>query len=428
LELSYPCLISAAERLIKPIKSKDFDPTAMSSEKLETWKLGDLGLSKNEVGLSGSPTWVAGIAETRTERAHEMIDGSDPKNAVHRILKIIRERPLKADEPMVPTFIVKGDRQFWCFVEQFQGRIRTVSLEMVGNAAQIADRGGKVSAIMIGDPVRTQDVLLLGAFGADRIYHATDTAPHPDDMVELLTQRIQILKPFAFFLPSTPLGRELASRIAGRLHIGLTGDCVGLRFDEEGKLEHLKPAEGGNILSSIFSRTEPKLATIRPGALPSFRPRTGNQIPVIEWSLPPYVKRRFRIIDSQKDAGSDAVKMESALTVICVGMGLGQENLPLATRLADLLHGAVGATRRVVDSGWLQRQFQVGLTGRFISPEVYIGLGISGRANHTVGIRKSRRIIAVNQDPNAEIFKTADLGIVGDCVAITKELIAVLES
>jgi electron transfer flavoprotein alpha subunit len=431
LELPYPAVISTAERLIKPIKSKDFDPStapAASAEKIETWNLERLGISKSEVGLSGSPTWVAGIREVHLPRANEIVDGSDPKIAAKKIVQAIRERPSKPDAPMIPSFITKGDRQFWVFIEQFQGRIRTVSLEMIGNAAQLADRGGKVSAIIIGDPVRTQDVLLLGAFGADRIYHATDTAPHPDDVVELLSQRIQILKPYAFFLPATPQGRELASRIAGRLHLGLTGDCVGLRLDAQGKLEQLKPAEGGNILASIFTRTEPKLATIRAGALPSFRPRTGNQIPVIEWSLPPYVNRRFKILESKKDAGSDAVKMDSALSVICVGMGLGQENVPLATRLADLLHGAVGATRRVVDAGWLQRQFQVGLTGRFIAPEVYIGLGVSGRPNHTIGIRKSGRIIAVNKDPNAEIFKNADLGVVGDSVDITKELIALLES
>ena len=405
LELPYPSVISTAERLIKPIKSKDFDATTVSDEKIEKLNLQDLGISKSEAGLSGSPTWVAGVHEVRIPRANEVVDGSDPKAAAKRILQTFRERPSKQDAPMVPTFISKGDRQFWCFIEQIQGRIRTVSLEMIGNASQLADRGGSVSAIMIGDTVRTQDVLLLGAYGADRIYHATDTAPHPDDIVELLSQRVQMLKPYAFFLPSTPLGREIASRIAGRLNLGLTGDCVGLRLDAEGKLEQLKPAEGGSILASIFTRTEPKLATIRPGALPSFRPRTGNQIPVIEWSLPPYVNRRFKILESKKDEGSDAIKMDNALTVICVGMGLGQENVQHAFRLADLLHGAVGATRRVVDAGWLQRQFQVGLTGRFIAPEVYIGLGISGRPNHSIGIRKSGRIIAVNQDPNAEIFK-----------------------
>lgn len=329
---------------------------------------------------------------------------------------------------MIPTFITKGDRQIWSFIEQFEGRIRTVSLEIIGNAAQLADRGGKVSAIMIGDPVRTQDILLLGAFGADRIYHATITTPHPDDIVELLSQRLQILKPYAFLFPSTPLGREIASRIAGRLKLGLTGDCVGLRLDQEGRLQQLKPAEGGNILASIYTRIEPQLATIRPGALPSFRPRTGNQIPVMEWSLPPYVERRLKIVASNKDAGTDAIKMDSALAVICVGMGLGQENVPLAFQLADLLHGAVGATRRTVDAGWLQRQFQVGLTGRFIAPEIYLGLGVSGRPNHTIGIRKAGRILAVNQDPNAEIFKAADLGIIGDCVAITKELIRILQT
>jgi electron transfer flavoprotein alpha subunit len=313
-------------------------------------------------------------------------------------------------------------------VEQSEDRIRSVSLEMIGTAAQLAYKGGKVYAIMIGAPLRTQDVILLGASGADRIYHATDTAPHPDDVVDLLCERIQKLSPFAFLMPSTPQGRAIAPRIAARLNLGLTGDCIGLRWDAEGSFEQLKPAYGGNIVAPIMTKTEPKLVTVRPGALPSYRPRTGDQIPITEWTMPNQVKRRFKILSHKKDSGSDALKMDSASIIVGVGMGLGQDRVPSAFRLAELLRGAVGATRRVVDGGWMQRQFQVGLTGKFVAPECYIGLGISGRANHVIGIQKAGKIIAINQDPNAEIFKSADLGIVGDAAAITVELIQLLES
>lgn len=428
VELPYPSVISTAERLIKPIKVKDFNPASVPSEKIETWRLEELELAEGEVGLAGSPTWVAEIREERIARENQILDGSDSRNAARKILEMIREGSEQKDAPMVPSYISRGNREFWCFADHHEERIRTVSLEMIGAAAQLADKGGKVCAILIGGPVRTQEVLLLGAYGADRIYHATDTAAHPDDIVGLLSDRIQTLKPFAFLLPSTPQGRAIASRIAARLNLGLTGDCIGLRWDAEGRFEQLKPAYGGNIVAPIFTRTEPKLATIRPGALPSLRPRTGNQIPVTEWTMPNRVNRRFKILSQKTDSGSDAVKMDGASTVVGVGMGLGQDRVPSAFRLAELLQGAVGATRRVVDSGWMPRQFQVGLTGKFIAPAFYIGLGISGRPNHVIGIQKAGKIIAINQDPNAEIFKNADLGVVGDCVAITNELIHFLES
>jgi electron transfer flavoprotein alpha subunit len=426
LELPYPAVISSAERLIKPIKVKDFDPASASYEKIETWQLEELGIPENEVGLAGSPTWVAEICEERIDREKKIIDGSDPKEAARKILDVIRQSSSRKDSEMIPSYISRGQQQFWCLVEQNEDRIRSVSIEMIGTAAQLAYKGGKVYAIMIGGPVRTQDAVLLGAYGADRIYHVTDTSPHPDDVVDLLCDRIQKLNPFAFLIPSTPQGRAIAPRIAARLNLGLTGDCIGLRWDAEGRFEQLKPAYGGNIVAPIITKTEPKLVTVRPGALPSYRPRTGDQIPVTEWAIPNQVNRRFKILSYKKDSGSDAVKMDSASTIVGVGMGLGQDQVSSAFRLAELLRGGIGATRRVIDNGWMPRQFQIGLTGKFISPDCYIGLGISGRANHVIGIQKAGKIIAINQDPNAEIFKNADLGIIGDCGTILKELIDIL--
>jgi electron transfer flavoprotein alpha subunit len=428
LELPYPSVISAAERLIKPIKVKDFNPASASFEKIETWNLEQLGIVENDVGLEGSPTWVAEICEEKINREKKIIDGSDPKKAARQILDGIRQSSSRKDTEMIPSYIARGQQQFWCLVEQYEDRIRSVSLEMIATAAQLAYKGGKVYAILIGGPVRTQDVVLLAAYGADRIYHVTDTAPHPDDVVDLLCDRIQNLNPFAFLMPSTPYGRGIASRIAARLNLGLTGDCIGLRWDRDGRFEQLKPAYGGNIVAPIITKTEPKLVTIRPGALPSYRPRTGDQIPVTEWAMPNQVSRRFKILSHKKDAGRDAVKMDTASIIVGVGMGLGQDHISSAVRLAELLHGTVGATRRVVDGGWMPRQFQIGLTGKFIAPDCYIGLGISGRANHVIGIQKAGKIVAINQDPNAEIFKSADLGIVGDAAAITNELIQLLES
>lgn len=427
LKLPLPAVISSSERLIKPIKVKDFDPTAVPSEKIQTLNLDDLHLKESEVGFQGSPTWVAEIHERHSSRKPEVIDGADTSHAAKRILDKVRQGFEKKEEPVVPSYPARGDRQYWCLVEHYDDRIRSVSMEMIGTAARLAGSGGQVCAVIIGGPVRTQEILLLGAFGADRIYHALDTDPHEDDVVNLLCEKIRELRPAAVLIPSTSSGRIIAPRIAARLGIGLTGDCIGLRIDELGKLVQLKPAFGGNVVAPIYTKTDPQMATVRPGALPQYRPRTGSHIPVVAWAWPRKSVRRFEVIKRQSDAGRDAVKLDDAEFVACIGMGLGQDLVPSVFKLAELLNGAVGATRRVVDSGWVQRQYQVGLTGRFIAPATYLGLGISGRSNHMIGIQKSGTIIAINNDPNAEIFKMADLGIIGDARAIVSELIKILQ-
>lgn len=429
LDLPLPAVLTAAERLIKPLKAKDFDPAAAPADKIETLRLEDLDLDAEEVGFSGSPTWVAEIKEQLTWRTPLVIDGSDPSVAAKRIAEEIAKGSKRAAAPEVPSVIVASDREFWCLVEPYQGKVRGVSLEMLAASASLAaSGGGKVCAILTGPAPTPDDLLVLDAHGADFAYHAPLLDPHPDQMVALLCERITALNPFAVFVPATSFGRSIAPRVAARLQLGLTGDCVGLAMDLDGRLQQWKPAFGGNIIAPIYSKTFPQMATVRPGALPSYSPRPGDTIPVSAWKLPYNVVPQSKILERETDQGADAARMDDARVVVCVGMGLGEGNVPLAVRLADALDGAVGATRRVVDAGWLQRQFQVGLTGRFIAPAVYLGLGISGRYNHSIGIQKAGLIIAVNNDPNAEIFKTADLGIVGDCVEITRALIERVEA
>ena len=429
LDFPLPAVLTAAERLIKPLKAKDFDPATAPPENIETLRLEDLDLDAKDVGFSGSPTWVAEIKEQLTWRTPQLIDGSVPAVAAKQIAEKIAKGTKRASFPEVPSVTVSSAREFWCLVERYQGRVRGVSLEMLAASASLAaSGGGKVCAILRGAAPTPDDLLVLDSHGADLAYHVPLLEPHPDEMVALLCERISALKPYAVFVPATSFGRSIAPRVAARLQLGLTGDCVGLAMDLEGRLQQWKPAFGGNIIAPIYSKTLPQMATVRPGALPSFNPRQGDTIPVTTWKLPYNIVHQYKILEREADQGADAARMDDARVVVCVGMGLGQDNVPLAIRLADAYDGAVGATRRVVDAGWLERQFQVGLTGRFIAPAVYLGLGISGRYNHTIGIQKAGLIIAVNNDPNAEIFKTADLGIVGDCAAITRALLERVEA
>jgi electron transfer flavoprotein alpha subunit len=330
--------------------------------------------------------------------------------------------------PSVPTSVNKDDREFWCAIESDDEGIRPVSLEILSSSAFMAAKyGGKVCAVVVGPPLGIAQLQQLSAFGADKVYHALATASHPDEVVALYSEKIAALRPFSVLFPATSTGKLLAPRIAARLNLGLTGDCVGLNLDEEGRLVQLKPAFGGNIIARILSKTFPQMATIRPGALTWTRPRDAQRIPVVAWAFPGNLEHQFKIVQEITDRGSEAEKLDHAKVIVCVGTGLGQENLDLAFRIAELSNGAVGATRRVVDHGWLPRQHQIGLTGKFVAPSVYLGLGVSGRYNHTIGIQKANKIIAINQDPNAEILKIADLGILGDCVGTSRRIIEALE-
>ena len=429
VDLLLPAVISTAERLIKPIKMKGVDLSAAPSEKIEQWTIDDLQLSAGKVGLEASPTRVADIYNQRITRRPEIWDGSNAAETAKRILEKLRTQYRKRDvPPVVPERTLQGERQYWCWIEHDQGNIRPVSLEMLGSAALLAGTsGGTVSAIHAGPALSPPAIELLSSCGADNIYSASSNIIHPDDIVALLCAQIVDLKPYAFFMPATSQGKYLAPRVAARLGLGLTGDCVGLQLDDQGRLVHLKPAFGGNFVAPIYCSTFPQFATIRPGALSLFRPRSGNPIPVVSWTFPYNVPHQSRILSQESDSGMEAAKMESAKVVVCVGMGLGQQNVQLAFDLAELLQGAVGATRRVVDAGWLPRQFQVGLTGKFIAPQCYLGLGVSGKYNHTIGIQKANTILAINSDLQADIFKTCDTGVIGDCAEITRQMIRTFE-
>lgn len=427
LEMPLPAVISTAERLIKPLKTKNADLTTAPEERIQELNLEQLGLSDGEVGLAGSPTWVSEIIDVRITRSPELWDGTDAGATASRLLELIRSRASHFQNVLpVPENKSTGGREFWCWIESLQNQVQSVSLEILSNAANLAaEKGGEVCALLVGH-LNPQISDLLTSYGADKIYNTPATQAHPDEVVSLLSERIVAEKPFAVFFPATSQGRYVASRIAARLGLGLTGDCVGLAFQGD-DLAQLKPAFGGNIVAPILTRTSPVLATIRSGALESRLPRTPCTPEVVRWNLPENVTKRFTIIAQEIDPGVDAAKMDQAKVVVGIGIGLGSENTQLAFQLAGLLEGAAGATRKVVDSGWVPRQFQIGLTGKFIAPEVYLGLGVSGRYNHLIGVQKAGLIIGINQDPAAEIFQSADVGIKGDCVAIATEMIRLLK-
>ena len=230
-----------------------------------------------------------------------------------------------------------------------------------------------------------------------------------------LLKFIEDRKPKYVLFPSTVPGREIAGRIAGTLRIGLTADCVDVKI-ENGHLMQYKPAFGGSIIASIYSKTTPEMATVRPGmfrrSLPSREPE--------KLQLDLDNSQRENLTGHEK-VSSDFRPLSGSRIVVGVGRGIKKrDNVKNILELANLLEGSLGGTRPIVDMGFLPRQQQIGLTGLSISPAVYIAMGISGQANHVVGIRYCGKVIAVNSDRGAPIFKYADYGIVADMMEFTE--------
>ena len=229
----------------------------------------------------------------------------------------------------------------------------------------------------------------------------------------LLVDVIKQYQPGIVLVPSTVFGRDVAPRVAARLRLGLTGDCIDVSLDHDGKLLQHKPAFGGSVVAPIVSRTRPEMATVRPGMLPAGSPDRRRRAEIVPLP-PPQVADRVRVLARRAEAQA-AAGLDEAEVVIGVGMGVGaKENLPVVEALAAVLDASLCVTRNVSDNGWLPKQYQVGLTGRAIAPKLYIGVGVRGAFEHIVGIRRAGLIVAINTKPKAPIFKTADIGVVGD--------------
>lgn len=427
-----PALFTAAERLAKPLRATPEDLERVKDvpiEIIEPAQLGDVA----EFGLQGSPTWVEAIESIEPKRKKIIRQASDGvENVVRETLDDLKRDGLSGDwrletHASISAGAVRENpaKSFWVFAEIIENEIRPVTFEMLGRAVQLANEsGGEVGALVIGENVK-RFAESLAAHGADKIYfaeHAALAQYATEPFARIVSDAVSQHKPFALFIPSTANGRDLAPRVAAKLNIGLTGDVIGLNLDAQGNLVQLKPAFGGNIVAPILTKTSPAMATVRPGMLEHAQADNTRTARVIELQVN-VVSSRVEFVSSEKTT-DEGVHLDDAEIIIGVGMGIGgAENLPKVEELCRALDAHLGATRRVVDSGWLPRQLQIGLTGRAISPHLYIALGVRGAFNHTVGIQRAGTILAINNNPDADIFKQCDYGIVGDWREVVEEMV-----
>lgn len=317
----------------------------------------------------------------------------------------------------------------WVYIEQIEGQARGVGIELLGQARMLADQMKQdVAAVVIGENVESLAKGMF-AYGADKVYlvEGPEYAHYSTDAYTIAcTDLINTYKPSVILMGATNDGRDLGPRIACRVETGLTADCTGLSIDEQtGLVAWTRPAFGGNIMATILCPDHrPQMGTVRPKVFkkPEQDPsRTGEIIRVASKVKASDI--RTKLIDIIRVC-TTSCNLEEAEIIVSGGRGMCKpENFAMIEELADVLGGAVGASRAAVDAGWKQALHQVGQTGKTVGPKIYFAVGISGAIQHLAGMSSSDIVIAVNKDADAPIFKMADYGIVGDAMEVLPLLI-----
>jgi len=317
---------------------------------------------------------------------------------------------------------------FWCIVEDDrQGNPKKVMAEVVGEASRLAGQmGAQAEAVWLTDKAAPEGVTLLGELGAKRIWlleNAAFGAYRGEVWTPVVAELAAKESPQAILAPVTTRQREMMARLAARLGAGLSADSTALAL-EDGKLVATRPVYAGKLLSRVTWSKAPWLVTLRPNV---FRPAEAQagaaaQVERPTVSIP---AEGMRLVERREEAATGLPELAEAEIVVSGGRGLkGPENFVILEALAKVIGAAVGASRAAVDAGWRPHRFQIGQTGRTISPKLYMGFGISGAIQHLAGMRTSKVICAVNKDPEAPIFKIADYGIVGDLFEVAPLLTA----
>ncbi len=307
---------------------------------------------------------------------------------------------------------------FWCMVEDDRkGNPKKVMAEVLGEAARLAGQAGsQAEALWLTDKATPDGLTQLGEWGAKRVWLVENAALAPyrgEVWAPVVAELAGKESPQAIFAPVTTRQRELMARVGARLGAGLSADSTGMAI-EEGKLVATRPIYAGKLLAKMTWAKTPWMATLRPNV---FRPAESlsGATAAVEKPAVSIPAASMTLVERREETSTGLPELSEAEIVVSGGRGMkGPENFVILEDLAKVIGAAVGASRAAVDAGWRPHRFQIGQTGRTISPKLYLGFGISGAIQHLAGMRTSKVICAVNKDPEAPIFKIADYGIVGD--------------
>ncbi|MDI6640849.1 MAG: electron transfer flavoprotein subunit alpha [Elusimicrobiota bacterium] len=384
-------------------------------------------------------------AITLIDKEHTLVDGKQVKNlavidlskcnycsacldACKKYGAIIIEKEVEK-----PAVDVSQYRGVWVYAEQRHNKISPVVYELLNKGRELANKlNCELSAVLIGDKKISEGGCCqeLIHHGADKVYLVEDEIFSEfldDPYSEVLAKLIEDEKPEIVLMGATNIGRSFASRVAAKIKTGLTADCTGLDIEggDKRNLVQTRPAFGGNIMATILTeRHRPQMATVRHKVFKKASCDTSRQGKVIKKDLDlSKIKNRIKFLEFIEDTTAK-VNLSEADIIVSGGRGLGrQEGFKLIEEFADVLGGAVGASRAAVDSGWIPYSHQVGQTGRTVAPKVYVACGISGQIQHLVGMSSSEVIVAINRDPEAPMMKIATYALEGDLYEIIPAII-----
>jgi len=400
----------------------------------------DLSSDLTQFGAEGSPTWVDEIRLVEPNRLGILLEEETPEDAAKQVADSLRQRlaelaagPAGSDQngaAAQPRYPDGRERSIWVVAENTQQGLAHVTLEMLGKARELTQfTKSEVVAVLIA-PQNDETVAELASQGADRVLVLDNSQIGPifgRGVGQALAEAVRGANPYAVLFASTADGRDLASRLAARLELGLTGDAIDLEIDAEGRLVQLKPALGGNVIAPILSKTLPNLVTLRPGLLTPATPEPGATATVDQLPAALFDGRDVRLLKEEFQEDQVGLVLANAPVVLGVGMGFGGvENLAKIQEIARSIGASIAITRDVAHEGWLPQQVQVGISGRTIAPTVYLAVGIRGAFNHTVGLQRAGVIISINQNRRAVMFRSSDFGIVGTWEEYLPPLIEVL--
>lgn len=341
---------------------------------------------------------------------------------------------LSKEEVTKAAVVNNTGSDIWVMAELEEGKLAPVTAEMLTKAAELAGKSGqKCAAVLIVAFAGTLPQELI-ALGADRVYVVTgpEFAEYDTDIyTNAFCELVQVYKPNAVLFDASIDGRDLAPRIAARLHTGLCADCTALDMAADGLVEWTRPALGGNIMATILCKEHrPQMGTVRPKTFKAQPADHSRQGEIINYTVKKAVQSRINLVKKEPLSGTGTIKIEDAEVIVAGGRGMGSvENFKKLEELAALFeNSAVAGSRAAVDEKWLGHAGQVGQSGKTVTPKLYFACGISGALQHLSGMKDSDIIIAINKDPNAPIFQVASYGLVGDVNVLLPKLIAQIKA
>jgi electron transfer flavoprotein alpha subunit len=433
IEAAIPAVITCAERIALPVKLKPGAAEQAKTRPIQSVRAAELGADPQEFGLAGSPTWVGEVRAVATPKTEcKFIDSTGAERAAAEVISALETIGALNPRAHVRRSIGSArrassrSRDLWIVCEtDLEGRVTRGTLEMLSRGDELASRlGGALVAVGFGGAI-ARHAAYLASFGADQVLiveHPALASYTPEAAAEAVAKLVLTHAPWGILIGATERGRDWGPRLAARLSLGLTGDAIDIELDPERRMVALKPAFGGNIVASIYSKTFPQMATVRPGVLELAAPSQARDAE-IRIARPELSAPKSRLIKAHSILDATIAPLEGAEVVVGIGMGIGgPDGVAKAAAFARVLGAAICATRRVTDNGWVPRQLQVGLTGKSIDPRLYIAIGVRGASNHICGLKRADTIVAINNDADAPIFERANIGLVADWETILPAL------